>query len=143
MAPPIGTPEDRAALRAAVKDGLLMFATDHAPHSAAAKSGGFASAANGICGLEIAIAATWKAMVEEEGMDRDAWAEAWWRKPRAILSPLAQSAMELTPRTTHLETDAPWRFDPEASASLSRNSPYGGMEFSCRPAADVDGKERI
>ena len=32
MAPPLGNDEDRAELRRAVKDGVLMFATDHAPH---------------------------------------------------------------------------------------------------------------
>ena len=58
MAPPLGNREDRAELRRAVRDGVLMFATDHAPHPAETKSAGFASSANGIIGLETAIPIT-------------------------------------------------------------------------------------
>ncbi|MBR1920370.1 MAG: amidohydrolase family protein, partial [Kiritimatiellae bacterium] len=65
MAPPLGNDEDRAELRRAVRDGILMFATDHAPHPAAAKARGFAGSANGIIGLETAVAITWAVMVEE------------------------------------------------------------------------------
>ena len=76
MAPPLGNREDRAELRKAVKDGVLMFATDHAPHPAAKKSLGFLKSANGIIGLETAIPITYAVMVEEEGMSVEKWAEA-------------------------------------------------------------------
>ena len=64
MAPPLGSRADVAAIRAGVKDGTLgLFATDHAPHPAAKKQGGFRAAANGIVGLETAAAITWQAML--------------------------------------------------------------------------------
>ena len=127
MAPPLGNDEDRAELRRAVKDGVLMFATDHAPHPAAKKSLGFAASANGIIGLETAIPLTWMAMVEEEGMEPSAWAEAWWKMPRGILSPRVAARLDGARQTT-VEVGE-WRVIEVAKfASRSRNCPYDGME---------------
>ena len=86
MAPPLGNREDRAELRRAVKDGVLMFATDHAPHPAATKDKGFATSANGIIGLEVAVPITYQVMVEEEGMSVEDWAKAWYEKPWDIIA---------------------------------------------------------
>ena len=133
MAPPLGNDEDRAELRRAVKEGVLMFATDHAPHPAGKKSLGFEASANGIIGLEAAVPLTWMAMVEDEGMTPEAWAEAWWKMPRSILSPLAAKRLKAARRTT-VEVGE-WRAIEVAKfASLSRNCPYDGMESVCWPA---------
>ena len=132
MAPPLGNGEDRAELRRAVKDGVLMFATDHAPHPADRKSLGFAASANGIIGLETAIPLTWRAMVEEEGMSPDAWARAWWEMPRAILSANAAKRLDGARQTTIVVGERRV-VDVEKFASLSRNCPYGGMVLDCWP----------
>ncbi|MBR2837887.1 MAG: amidohydrolase family protein [Kiritimatiellae bacterium] len=129
MAPPLGNGEDRAELRRAVKDGVLMFATDHAPHPAAAKSGGFASAANGIVGLETAIPITYGVMVEEEGMPVGRWAAAWHDMPLAILPPGSGDGL----RDTVVEFGEPRAVDVAKFASLSRNCPYDGMKWRCWP----------
>ena len=130
MAPPLGNREDRAELRRAVKEGVLMFATDHAPHPAAKKSAGFAGSANGIVGLETAVAVTWAVMVEEEGMPVDAWARAWWEMPRWIV---ADGGRLSALAGTTVTVGEPLAVDVAAFASLSRNCPYGGMRFTCRP----------
>ena len=133
MAPPLGNDEDCAELRRAVKDGVLMFATDHAPHPAAKKALGFAASANGIIGLETAIPLTWVTMVEVEGMSPDAWAQAWWKMPRKILSPRAAARLRNVRETT-VEVGE-WRVvEISKFASLSRNCPYDGWESSCWPA---------
>ncbi len=131
MAPPLGNREDRAELRRAVKDGVLMFATDHAPHPSSTKSKGFAASANGIIGLETAIPITYRVMVEEEGMDADAWARAWWQMPRTIIRDDANRLASL--RNTEITVGEVRRVDVAAFASLSRNCPYDGMEFDCWP----------
>ena len=136
MAPPLGNDEDRAELRRAVKEGALMFATDHAPHPAAKKSLGFEASANGIIGLEAAIPLTWNAMVEEEGMSPEAWAEAWWKMPRSILSPLAAKKLESASHTT-IEVGERRAIEVAKFASLSRNCPYDGMESVCWPATHI------
>ena len=134
MAPPLGNNEDRSELRRAVKDGVLMFATDHAPHPAAKKSLGFAASANGIIGLETAIPLTWMTMVECEGMRPDEWAKAWWNMPRSILSPCAAKKLESV-RQTVVEVGELRAVDVSKFASLSRNCPYDGWESTCWPVA--------
>ena len=133
MAPPLGNREDRAELRKAVKDGALMFATDHAPHPAAKKSLGFAKSANGIIGLEAAIPITYAVMVEEEGMPVEKWAEAWWKLPRWILNTNLTNSTDCTNglRETKIEIGDARAVDVNAFASLSRNCPYNGMKFRC------------
>ena len=132
MAPPLGNNEDRAELRRAVKDGVLMFATDHAPHPAAKKALGFAGSANGIIGLEAALPLTWAAMVEGEGMSPDAWAQAWWKMPRGILSPRAAARLDDARKTKVAVGE--WRvIEIKKFASLSRNCPYDGFESNCWP----------
>lgn len=133
MAPPLGNHEDRAELRRAVKDGVLMFATDHAPHPAAKKSLGFAKSANGIIGLETAVAITYHVMVEESGMSVEDWAKAWWEKPRWLLGSPRFDADALDLADTVVEVGEPRRVDLSSFASLSRNCPYGGMAFTCWP----------
>ena len=131
MAPPLATAEDRAEVRRAVKDGLLMFATDHAPHPAAKKLVGYEKAANGIVGLETAIAVTYRALVEEEGMSVEKWAEAWWKLPREIL-PSALVA-RLDGLKTRVRAGEERVVDCAKFASRSRNCPYGGRAFDCWP----------
>ena len=141
MAPPLGNREDRAELRRAVKDGILMFATDHAPHPAAKKSLGFVKSANGIIGLETAIPITYAVMVEEEGMAVEKWAAAWWKMPRDIVrigslgSLKSEGAADpvMTLNDTKVVIGEERAVDINSFASLSRNCPYNGMKFRCWP----------
>ena len=137
MAPPLGNREDRAELRKAVKDGVLMFATDHAPHPAEKKSLGFLKSANGIIGLETAIPITYGVMVEEEGMPVEKWAEAWWKMPRWLLNAnLANSTNRANEwPETKIEIGEERVVDVNSFASLSRNCPYNGMKFKCWPTS--------
>ena len=133
MAPPLGNHEDRAELRKAVKDGVLMFATDHAPHPAAKKSLGFAKSANGIIGLETAIPITYAVMVEEEGMTVEKWAEAWWKMPLDIVSGFRFQVSGFKLKDTVVTIGEERTVEVNSFASLSRNCPYNGMKFTCWP----------
>jgi dihydroorotase len=135
MAPPLGNREDRAELRRAVKDGVLMFATDHAPHSAVKKAGGFLAAANGIIGLETAIPITYGVMVEEEGMSPDAWARAWHDMPLSIISESVLAKVGDVLGRTVVEVGEERAVDVSSFASLSRNCPYDGMKWRCWPCS--------
>ena len=132
MAPPLGNREDRAELRRAVKDGVLMFATDHAPHPADRKDKGFRGSANGIIGLEAAIPITYGVMVEEEGMPIDDWARAWYALPRDILSASLRRDIGRLGETA-VVVGGERRIDVGSFASLSRNCPYDGMTGKCWP----------
>ena len=132
MAPPLGNHEDRAELRRAVKDGVLMFATDHAPHPADKKSVGFARSANGIIGLEVAVPITYHVMVEEEGMSVEDWAKAWYSLPLSIIRrQKATGDGEKGIGTTKIEIGSERVVDVSTFASLSHNCPYDGMKFTC------------
>ena len=132
MAPPLGNREDRAELRRAVKDGVLMFATDHAPHPAAKKALGFAKSANGIVGLETAIPITYGVMVEAEGMQVEDRAKAWSAMPCGIISKFRGFDAAKLKETT-LVVGGERAVDVGSFASLSRNCPYDGMKWRCWP----------
>ena len=129
MAPPLGSREDVAAIREGVMDGTLgVFATDHAPHSAQRKAGGFRGGANGIVGLETAVAVTWRAMVEDEGMSPLEWTRRWTTGPAALIR------RPLSGRTI-IDLKADRTVDPERFRTRSRNQPYSGMRFSAWPVS--------
>ncbi len=131
MAPPLGTREDRAAIREGVKDGTLgIFATDHAPHPAAKKIGGFRVGANGIVGLETAVAITWQAMVVEEGMSPLEWTRRWTTGPAALIGKPVGGR-------TIIDLKANRTVDPATFCTKSRNQPYAGMTFSAWPCRQL------
>ncbi len=137
MAPPLGNCEDRYELRKAVKEGALMFATDHAPHPASKKCNGFVESANGITGLEIAVASTYSVMVLDEGMPIENWAKAWWELPRQVLSPIALAEFDKSRGTTEVLIGQRSKYNLDSSLSLSRNCPYDSMEFDGWPVPTV------
>ena len=135
MAPPLGNRADVAAIRAGVKDGTLgLFATDHAPHPAAKKQGGFRAAANGIVGLETAAAITWQAMVVEEGMAPADWIARWTTGPAALLG---ETPAPAETNFTVLDLQANRTVDPAAFKTKSRNQPFAGMRFAAWPVLTV------
>lgn len=137
MAPPLGSPEDVAAIREGVKDGTLgLFATDHAPHPAAKKCAGFRTSANGIVGLETAAAITWHVMVEQEGLSPEEWAARWTTGPAALIGetpdPNSYTVMDL---------QANRAVDPRTFRTKSVNQPFTARRFSAWPVCTVlDGR---
>ena len=133
MAPPLGSREDVAAIRAGVKDGTLgLFATDHAPHPAAKKAGGFRTSANGIIGLETAATITWQVMVVEEGMPPQDWIARWTTGPAALIGETPDPDS-----FTVIDTQANRVVDPDTFKSKSRNMPFAGMRFAAWPVLTV------
>ncbi|HYY02940.1 MAG TPA: dihydroorotase [Gaiellaceae bacterium] len=65
MNPPLRSADDRAALVAALRDGVITsIATDHAPHARQEKEVPFEAAPFGVTGLETAFAALYTHLVE-------------------------------------------------------------------------------
>lgn len=134
MNPPLRTESDRQALLEAVADGTLtVLATDHAPHSAAAKARGFLAAPFGVTGLETALAVTFTLLVVRGGMPLRRWLRRWTTGPTRVLG-------RPPPR---LEAGAPADivvFDPARVVpvepgqflSLSANSPFIGTAWQGR-----------
>jgi dihydroorotase len=139
MNPPLGTCEDRAAIRKAVMDGTItLFATDHAPHSFETKSKGFMKAPFGVIGLENAIGVTWKVMVEEEGMPLMDWVSCWTTHPAMVLK---QNLPALVPGEIAdlvlIDPSTPWIVNPEKFLSKSRNCPFAGQVLHARAVLTI------
>ena len=137
--PPLRTAADTEALRAALADGTIdIVATDHAPHPLEDKDCEWAAAAFGMLGLETALSVVQETMVDPGLLT---WAEVAERMSYAPAR-IGRVADHGQP----LEDGAPANivlYDPSVrrvveaseSVSLSRNTPYAGMELPGRVVA--------
>jgi dihydroorotase len=134
MNPPLRTAEDREALLNAVADGALQaFATDHAPHTAVAKSQGMRDAPFGVIGLETAVPVTYTACVLSGRMSLMEWIRRWTTGPAAILRMPPPSLAPGQPADlTLLSLDMPFTVGKSRFASRSSNCPFLGMTLTGR-----------
>jgi dihydroorotase len=131
--PPLRTEGDVEALRAGLADGTIdVVATDHAPHPHEDKDCEWAAAAFGMLGLETALSIVQETMVEpglltwEDVAQRMSYAPARIGRVsdhgRPIVEGAAANVVLYDPRVRRV-------VDASESASLSRNTPYAGMEL--------------
>lgn len=145
MNPPLRESDDRAALRQAVIDGVITaFATDHAPHTRAAKARGFRNAPFGIIGLETAVAVTYTLMVQQLGMPPAEWLARWTTGPAAILGRPCPGIRVGTPaHLALLDTTTPRTVDAARFFSRSRNTPFDGMTLTGSTVYTIHGGQVI
>jgi dihydroorotase len=134
LAPPLGNPEDQAALIAGVQAGVIdAIAIDHTPHSYEDKTVGFPSAPPGAIGLELALGILWNTFVA-----RGDWspltlvralstnpATCWGQTPPAI-QPQQPAEMVL------FDPAATWTVSPATLRSRSANTPWLGKSIPGR-----------
>jgi dihydroorotase len=134
MSPPLREPEDREAIRQALKDGTIdAICTDHAPHHYDAKEREFDDAPNGIIGLETALGLAITELVESglltlcDLIDRMSTTPARiFKLPGGTLGPGAPADVTITDPT------AQWTVDPAQFYSKSRNTPFSGRRLTGR-----------
>ena len=131
--PPLRTPEDRDALRAAARDGTIdAVATDHAPHAVEDKEVEFDQARPGTTGLETALSATLEAL---DG-DLPAVVARMSSSPARILGLLDEHGGPVTPgRPANLavfDPAAEWTAGERPFASKGRNSAFLGRTLRGR-----------
>ena len=125
MAPPLRSKRDVEACREALADGTLdAIATDHAPHALTDKEVELDHAANGIVGLETAVAlshAPGQGGRSTSDRDRAADGGAGAGARAARREPCRGSARDVTvrPRAEHV-------IEPARFRSKARNTPFGG-----------------
>jgi dihydroorotase len=137
--PPLRSESDIEALRAGLADGTIdIVATDHAPHPHEDKDCEWAAAAFGMLGLETALSIVQHTMVDTGLID--------WAGVAERLSYAPARIGRVTDHGRPVEVGAPANLvlydaratrvvDPTDSASLSRNTPYRGMELPGRVEA--------
>ena len=137
--PPLRTLADAEALRAAVADGTIdIIATDHAPHPLEDKDCEWAAAAFGMLGLETALSVVQATLVDAGLLDWVGVAERMSYAPARIgrLSDHGRPLEVGEPANVVLYDASVSRVvDPSGLASLSRNTPYAGMELPGRVVA--------
>jgi dihydroorotase len=131
--PPLRTTDDVEALRAGLADGTIdCVATDHAPHPTEDKECEWAAAASGMLGLETALSVVQHTMVDTGLLSWSDVADRMSARPARI--------GRVDDHGRPLEVGAPGHLvlvdpaatrviDPADSASLSRNTPFAGMEL--------------
>ncbi len=131
LAPPLGNPEDQAALIAGVKAGVVdAIAIDHTPHTYEDKTVGFPSAPPGAIGLELAWAVLWDTFVAQGDWSPLTLiaalsanpARCWGQTPPTI-QPQQPAEMVL------FDPDVNWTVSPATLCSLSANTPWLGKEI--------------
>jgi dihydroorotase len=137
--PPLRSAADVEALRAGLADGTIdVVATDHAPHPHEDKDCEWAAAAFGMLGLETALSIVQETMVDPGLLDWAGVAERMSAAP-ARIGRLAGQGRPLAvgePANVVLYDPSVRRtVRPGESASLSRNTPYAGMELPGRVVA--------
>ena len=137
--PPLRTSSDVEALRAGLADGTIdAVATDHAPHPHEDKDCEWAAAAFGMLGLETALSVVQETMVDPGLLDWAGVADRMSYAPARIGRVTDQGRpLEVGAPANVVLYDASVRRVVEAtdSASLSRNTPYAGMELPGRVVA--------
>ncbi|MFG1926144.1 dihydroorotase [Cryptosporangium sp. NPDC048952] len=132
--PPLRTAEDVTALREALADGTIdAVATDHAPHAREDKECEWAAARPGMLGLETALPIVIKTMVETGLLDWAGVADRLSHAPARIANLDSRHGRPLTPgepaNLTLVDPSQRWTVTPDGLASISRNTPYAGLEL--------------
>ena len=141
MNPPLREAADVAALRAALKEGVIdCIASDHAPHAYDAKEAAFDDAPFGIVGLETAFAVAYTELVlggvlslaDLVARMSTIPAQAF-RLSGGTLKPGAPADVAV------LDVTARWTVDPARFHSKSRNTPFAGRAVTGRPCLTLVG----
>jgi dihydroorotase len=141
MAPPLRGKRDVEACREALADGTLdAIATDHAPHATADKEVELDRAANGIIGLETAVALCLTHLVRGRVLDLGTLIARLSAGPARVLDLPGGSLTPGAPGDVSvLDLDREHTLEPPRFYSKSRNTPFGGLRCVGAPWMTVVG----
>lgn len=135
--PPLRSEDDVRALHEGVRDGTVdVFATDHAPHTAAEKSGDVQTAAVGFTGLEIAVGAYAAALAD---LPLLRFVALLATNPARILGVAGGTLAVGAPGDVTIFADRPWVVDPLQFASKGKSTPFAGRTLPRRVLATIVG----
>jgi dihydroorotase len=141
MNPPLRSPEDRDAVREALRDGTLdMVATDHAPHHYDEKEAAFDDAPNGVVGLETSLGLVFGHLVGKGLMDLPTMVERMSVAPARIFNLPGGTLKVGSPGdVTIFDPEGEWVVDPATFLSKSGNTPFSGWRLKGKPRYTVVG----
>jgi dihydroorotase len=141
MAPPLRTRRDTEALVEALADGTIdCVATDHAPHASSEKEGEFDHAANGVVGLETAVALLLDRLVRPGRIEVATLVSRLSRDPARLLHLPGGSLGAGAPADlTLIDPEGAVTIDPARFKSKGRNTPFAGWTATGRPWKTIVG----
>ncbi|HEY7614479.1 MAG TPA: dihydroorotase [Gemmatimonadales bacterium] len=139
MNPPLREPEDREAIRQAIRDGTIdVICTDHAPHHYDAKEREFDDAPNGIIGLETALGLAVSELVEPGLLSLPDLVNRMSVMPARIFNLEGGTLAPGAPAdVVVIDPAAEWIVRPEEFYSKSRNTPFAGRRLRGRAGATI------
>jgi dihydroorotase len=143
MNPPLRSEPDREAVLAGLRDGTIdCIATDHAPHTVDDKKVEYDHAANGIVGLETAVALCLDRLVGAGLVELPYLVALFSSNPARVLGlPGGTLAPGSPADLTLLDLAKKRQVDATRFESRSRNTPFGGWILKGWPAMTiVDGR---
>jgi dihydroorotase len=145
MNPPLRSREDVAAIRKALKEGVIdVIATDHAPHSREEKAKSFTEAPFGIVGLETAFALSFTELVKKDDLTMSQLVEKLSVNPAKILG-LDRGCIEVgkVADLVIADPEAEYSIDKETFYSKGRNTPFHGRRVQGRIIATFVAGKRV
>jgi dihydroorotase len=132
MNPPLREPEDREAIRQALRDGTIdAICTDHAPHHYDAKEREFDDAPNGIIGLETALGLAISELVEPGLLTLPDLINRMSTMPARLFNLPGGTLAPGSPADVLIaDPEVEWVVDPATFFSKSRNSPFTGRRLT-------------
>jgi dihydroorotase len=140
MNPPLRTAEDREALIEGLVDGTLeIISSDHAPHCDYEKEVEFDHAPFGIVGFETELALSLMRLFHSGKMKLPDVIAKFTTGPARLLRLRDKGHLSLGADgdVTIFDPSREWVFDVGASASKSKNSPFGGWRLKGKPVATI------
>jgi dihydroorotase len=139
MNPPLRGEADRRAVLEGLRDGTIdCIATDHAPHGVDDKKVEFDQAANGVVGLETAVALCLDRLVREGHMGLAELVALLSTNPARVLGlPGGTLAPGSPADVTILDTGRRFKVNPERFESKGRNTPFAGWTLTGRAVITI------
>jgi len=141
MNPPLREAGDVAALRGALKEGVIdCIASDHAPHAYDEKEAAFDDAPFGVVGLETAFAIAHTELVASGVFTLSELIRRMSTEPARVFHLKGGSlAPGGVADVAVFDTGAKWTVDPAVFHSKSRNTPFAGRALTGRAVLTIVG----
>ncbi|ADQ15180.1 dihydroorotase [Halanaerobium hydrogeniformans] len=141
--PPLRSSRDVEVLRQALKSGEIdVLATDHAPHTYEDKLGEYDYAANGISGLETALALLFEHFIKSNDISWNDLINMYYYKPAEILNVEADGIKKgSTADLIIFNPNRSWTVEKDKFKSKGKNTPFAGQKLSGKNEVTfVEGK---
>ncbi len=138
--PPLRSAEDRAAVRAGLRDGTIdAIACDHAPHAKIDKEVEFEIATSGISGLETSLGLSLRLVADGVLSLPDLIEKMTIRPARILRIPKGTLADGADADVTVIDPQKEWFVDREMFRSRGKNTPFHGWRLKGKAVLTIVG----